>query len=229
MFTYWDMGKSFWLICEFIWTLCSLKQPVCGLSNVHCTSALTIREKGTLTRIKECVKNKNFINSSLPEMPVPVLLQWWGSLPRCQGTLTCYVLANLLFLKPWRNVSWLVWCSLFWQDMKLCWNPCFSGADPLTYLRAASPQFGANKTFLFLLYSLFIDYFHWHPSFTPDFSYLKSSLLYSWSVRTKVCPFCWSFQRRYTWLIDSLLFFNPLLHFFSLRYLLFPSFWLLRV
>ena len=172
------------------------------------------QRKGYIARIKECVKNKNFINSSLPEMSVPVLLQWWGSLSRCWGILTCYVLANLFVLKPWRNVSWLVWCSLFWQDMKLCWNPCFSRAAPLTYLRAASPQFGLNKILFDSYYSLFIDYFHWHPSFIPDFNYLKYSLLYSWLVKTKVCQFCRSFQRRYTWLIDSLLFFNPLLHFF---------------
>ena len=48
--------------------------------------------------------------------------------------------------KPWKNVPWLVWWSLFWQESKLCWKSCFSRAVPQSYLGGChpgySPQFG---------------------------------------------------------------------------------------
>ena len=60
---------------------------------------------------------------------------------------------NLEGMYPWL-VSW----SLFWQDMKLCWTPCYSRAVSQSalgsWLLSYSSQFGSNKT---LFYSCFPD------------------------------------------------------------------------
>ena len=56
--------------------------------------------------------------------------------PGAKNIQTCWVHADLfIFYKLWRNYPWLVWCSLFWQDIKLGWKPCCSRAVPQSYLR----------------------------------------------------------------------------------------------
>ena len=65
------------------------------------------------------------INVSLPWVSMLWLLWWY------KHQLTCCVCANLYFLGNFEGMySCHVWCSLFWQDIKLCWKPCFSGAVP---------------------------------------------------------------------------------------------------
>ena len=53
------------------------------------------------------------------------------------------------------------WCSFFWQDIKLWWKTCFSRVVPQSYLRGClpgyHPQFGWNKTFLFLLWIISVN------------------------------------------------------------------------
>ena len=68
--------------------------------------------------------------------------------------------------------SWLIWCSWFWQDIKLCWNPCFSGAVLWSgYLRSClpgySPQFGSNKTLFYSYYR----FFYWLFSSTQEMEF----------------------------------------------------------
>ena len=38
--------------------------------------------------------------------------------------LICYFL-DFVFSKSWRNISLIVACSLWWQNIELCWKPCF--------------------------------------------------------------------------------------------------------
>ena len=63
-----------------------------------------------------------------------------------------------------RMYPWLIWCSLFWQDIKLCWTSCFFGAVPQGYLRGCllgyTLQFGSNKTLFFSYCRSCVDYFH---------------------------------------------------------------------
>ena len=64
---------------------------------------------------------------------------------------------------------WLVKCSLFWQDIKLCWKPCFSRAVSQSHLGrwslGYSPQFGSDKiifySFLFLAFKKKIIWLCW--------------------------------------------------------------------
>ena len=53
-----------------------------------------------------------------------------------------------------------VWCSLLWQDIKLCWKPCFCRTVPSSYVRgcplSCSPQFDLGKTIFYSYYRLFI-------------------------------------------------------------------------
>lgn len=80
--------------------------------------------------------------------------------------LTVHML-SFFFLIFKECISALFWCSLFWQDRKLCWQPCFfSRAVPQSHLRSClqgySPQLGSCKTLSYPYYRLFTDYFHQH-------------------------------------------------------------------
>lgn len=82
--------------------------------------------------------------------------------PGAKTVLTRCVCADLLcFVFSWNLEGmspWLAWRSLFWQDINLCWKPCFSGAVSQRHLGnglpGCSPQFGSSKT---LLYPYYID------------------------------------------------------------------------
>ena len=77
--------------------------------------------------------------------------------------LAVYMLICCCFFFPGNlegMYPWLVWCSLFWQDIKLCWKPCFSRAVPQSYLRGCL-LVGSNTTLLYSYYSLVIDYLCW--------------------------------------------------------------------
>ena len=62
---------------------------------------------------------------------MPVLLQWWQSLPRYQNHTdllwTCW--SATFWVLYFRNLEgiypWLVGYSLWWQNTKLCWKPRF--------------------------------------------------------------------------------------------------------
>ena len=127
---------------------------------------------------------------------------------------------------------WLVWCSSFWQDTKLCWKPYFSRAGPLSYLRGYSgfsPQFDSNKTLFYSYYRLFIDYFHWYPSFIPDFSYLSLLSFILRQSKQKFANFVDLFKEdTFGWMTLYCLLI-PSCIFFPLKYLLFPFFWLFWV
>ena len=54
-------------------------------------------------------------------------------------------------------------CSLFQQDIRMCWKPCFSRALSSlveTTLLGNSPQFLSDKTLFYSYYRLFVDYLH---------------------------------------------------------------------
>ena len=105
-------------------------------------------------------------NADTPLMMIPF--------PDAKVILTPCVRADLFFWNLEGMYPWLVWCSWFWQDIILCWKPCFSGAVPQSFLRPGyllgfSPQFGSYKTLFSSYYRLFIDYFHWqfYIHYTP--------------------------------------------------------------
>ena len=55
--------------------------------------------------------------------------------------LTYCVCTDLIFfvlfcLNLERMCPWLVWHSLFWQEIKLCWKSCFSRSIPQSHLEA---------------------------------------------------------------------------------------------
>ena len=83
--------------------------------------------------------------------------------PGAKDILAHCVHADLFFWNLEGMNRWFVRGSLFWQDTKLYWKPCFSRAVPQNYLRDClpgySPQFGWNKTLFYSNYRLFIDYF----------------------------------------------------------------------
>lgn len=82
--------------------------------------------------------------------PVLVLLQWKDSHPRCQGHTDSCMCWSVFFLKNLEGMyPWPVWCSLFWQDLKLCWKLCFSGGvsqrNLASRLLGYGPQCGLIK------------------------------------------------------------------------------------
>ena len=62
---------------------------------------------------------------------MPVLLQWWQSLPRYHNhtDLLCTCWSAIFWVLYFRNLEgiypWLVGCSLWWQNIRRCWKPCF--------------------------------------------------------------------------------------------------------
>ena len=93
--------------------------------------------------------------------PLMIRLPSQVSRPYC---LLCTCWSGFFFLNLEGMYLCLVWCSLFWQDLKLCWKPCFSRAVPQRYLRGCvlcySPPFGWTTTPFYSYYSLVINYLH---------------------------------------------------------------------
>ena len=86
---------------------------------------------------------------------------------------------------------WLVWCAFFWQDIKLCPKPCFSGAVPPNSQEAVSWAIvlsltQTNKPTSFLVYWLCPSTGTFSPSLSltlgshstdlPNSKFLKTSL-----------------------------------------------------
>ena len=102
-------------------------------------------------------------------MPVFKWCQCWysfsdDSLPRCQGHTN--LLCMCLFVYFWKLemiYPWLAWCSLLWQDIKLCGKPCYSRAVPQINLSCClpdhSPQFGSNKSLLYYYCRFLTNYY----------------------------------------------------------------------
>ena len=88
-----------------------------------------------------------------------ILLQWSDSFPRCQGHVAACVCADAfcLFWNLEETHSWFFWCSLLWLDIKPCWkldfSKSFSQSNLSSWIPGYSPQFGANKIFLFLFWA----------------------------------------------------------------------------
>ena len=133
------------------WFLCQVKQPACGLSN-----ALITKEKGTLTRSKEClclkmkIKMKCLPPSSFDDKP---------SFPGAEALLTHCAPADFFFFL-------IVSLTCFWLEIKLCWKPCFSGAISQSRLGirlvdSSSVWFNLSKAIFCSCYCLLIDHFHW--------------------------------------------------------------------
>lgn len=92
----------------------------------------------------------------------PLMLRLPSQVPRSRWFAVSMLICS--FLKLGGTYPWWVWCSLFWQDPKLCWKPCFYRAVSQSYLRTClpgcCPLFGSNKTLCYSYYRLFVDYFH---------------------------------------------------------------------
>ena len=139
----------------------------------------------------------------------PLVIRLRSQVPRLYWltvfTLICF-LWNLEGTSPW-----LVWHSVFWQDIKLCWKPCFSGAVPQNSLRGSlwhyDPQLGSNKTLFYSYYRLFIDYFYpqlSHSALTPEV--LLQSLKLLSSPGHQLAPLHPVFSRRKTFSLHVCLF-----------------------
>ena len=115
---------------------------------------------------------------SMKGLPSQVAWPHWSTVHGVATLIHCPC-AGLTFWNLEGKYPWIVWYSLFCQDVKLCWKPCFSGAIPQRYPRGclpgSSPQSDPDKTLFYFYYRLFIDYFHWQPVVSKSYLALSSS------------------------------------------------------
>jgi len=155
MFTYWGMGKSFWLIHGSAWVVCELRQPV---------------RPSQLICFKRWVKKMCFEdqNKQIPSHGVCINTPWKVRFPSQTPKSCCFTVyvLSLSLLKPWRNSPCRVdvWASFAW-GVRLCWKPCFSRAVPQSSWRGGllsySLQCESSKTFPSLLCFLIISRDTW--------------------------------------------------------------------
>ena len=74
----------------------------------------------------------------------PSKIMFLSQMPR-----SCWLIVYMLICLFWnleRIYPCHVWCSLFWQNIKLCWKPCFSGTLSQSYWEAVSWAIVPGKT-----------------------------------------------------------------------------------
>lgn len=124
------------------------------------------------------------------------------SFPGAKSIPTFCVLSDDLFgfHVSWnleRMPPWLVWCAFFWQNIKLCPKPCFSGAVPPSSQEAVSwaivlsltQKTNEQKNLFSCLLIISINRYTFNPSLSPTLGSHSTDLPNSKFLKTPLGKF----------------------------------------